>query len=96
MLAIRASVRPARLLFWGAETAVSMPSANGDMARTIDGLTVSMPSRHPEAQALAAGHGQHGTAQPGVPYSSKAYFALGLHDVSIAQDRFVPFKPPRR
>lgn len=66
------------------------------MARTIDGLTVSMPSRRPEAQALAAGHGQHETAQPGVPQSSKAYAALGLRDVSIAQNRFVPIKPPRR
>ena len=44
-----------------------MASANGVMARTINGLTVSMPSRRPEAQALPAGHGQHETAQPGVP-----------------------------
>jgi hypothetical protein len=51
------------------QNCVSTPSANGDMARTIDGLTVSMPSRRPEAQALAAGHGQHETARPGVPQS---------------------------
>jgi hypothetical protein len=55
-----------------------------------------MPSRRLEAQAQAAGHGQHETAQQGVPQSSKAHAALGLHDVSIAQDRVVPIKTPRR
>ena len=67
VLAIRARVRPARLSFWGAELRSPRHPRTAIWSRTIDGLTVSMPSRRPEAQALAAGHGQHETAQPGVP-----------------------------
>ena len=66
VLAIRARVRAARILFWGAEYRLQAIRERrcGSYYRW---RTVSMPSRRPEAQALAAGPGQHETARPGVP-----------------------------